>query len=56
MDFDEIKVNKDTQKFVKDISELPSEKYQKVRGMLEALERQQQAEAHLENKRGWRYM
>ncbi len=56
MDFDEIKINKDTQKFVKDISELPPEKYQKVRGMLETLERQQQAEAHLENKRGWRYM
>jgi len=55
-DVDKIKVPKDTQKFVTDLSNLPTEKYNKVMNLLGALEKQQEAEAHLENKRGWRYM
>lgn len=51
-----LKVSKDTQKFVVDLSDLPTEKYNKVMNILGALEKQQEAEAHLENKRGWRYM
>src|SRR3989344_7729221 len=55
-DVDKIKVPKDTQKFVTDLSDLPAEKYNKVMNVLQTLEKQQEAEAHLENKRGWRYM
>lgn len=55
-DFEKIKVAKDTQKFVGDLADLPSEKYHKVMGILGALEKQQDAEARLENGRGWRYM
>lgn len=55
-DVDRLKVPKDTQKFVTDLANLPTEKYNKVMNILCALEKQQEAEAHLENKRGWRYM
>ena len=51
-----IAVSKESQKFVKDLSDLPPEKYHKVMNVLGALEKQQDAEANLENKRGWRYM
>lgn len=51
-----LKVSKNTQKFVKDLADLPNEKYHKVKNLLNTLEKQQEAEAHLENKRGWRYM
>jgi len=51
-----IAVSKESQKFVKDLSDLPPEKYHKVMNILGALEKQQDAEANLENKRGWRYM
>ena len=56
MDFDEIRINKNTQKFVKDISEWSPEKCNKIRGLLESLRGQHNAEANLENKRSWRYM
>lgn len=51
-----IAVSKESQKFVKDLSDLPPEKFHKVMNLLGALEKQQDAEANLENKRGWRYM
>lgn len=53
---DEIRIAKGTQKFVKDLSDLPKEKYLKTKDLLETLGSQQSAEAQLENKRGWRYM
>jgi len=57
MDYNEsLSISKDTQKFVKDLSELPPQKCHQVLQMLSALEKQQYAEASLENKRGWRYM
>src|SRR3989344_5283573 len=56
MEYEALKVSKDTQKFVKDLSELKNEDYKKVMDLLEALKKQQDAEANLESKRGWRYM
>ncbi len=56
MEDERIKVSKDTQKFIGDLADLPIEKHHKVRDTLKVLEKQQEAEAHLENKRGWRYM
>lgn len=56
MEEDRLRVSKDTQKFVADLADLPPEKHRKVLSVLEALEKQQGAEAELENKRGWRYM
>src|SRR3989344_8136451 len=55
-DVNGLKVSKDTQKFVTDLADLSTEKYNKVRNILGVLEKQQVAEANLENKRGWRYM
>jgi len=55
-EMERISVSKESQKFVKDLSDLPLEKYHKVMNLLGALEKQQDAEANLENKRGWRYM
>jgi hypothetical protein len=49
-------VSKESQRFVKEISDLPEHKYNKVMNLLENLRMQQETEAHLENKRGWRYM
>ncbi len=51
-----IKVSKDTQRFITDISKLPDKEYNKVMNILENLKNQQEAEAHLESQRGWRYM
>ena len=51
-----IRVAKNTQKFVKDLADLNHRDYEKVMDLLEALEKQQATEAHLENKRGWRYL
>jgi len=51
-----LKVSKDTQKFVADLADLPSEKYHKVTDILSSLEKQHDAEANLEKQRGWRYM
>lgn len=51
-----LSVSKESQKFVKDLADLPAEEYHKVINVLGALEKQQDAEANLENKRGWRYM
>jgi len=56
MEDERIKISKDTQKFITDVSMLPNDKYNKVMDFLENLKNQQEAEAHLENKRGWRYM
>jgi uncharacterized BrkB/YihY/UPF0761 family membrane protein len=56
MEDERIRVSKDTQKFITDISQLSHDKYEKVVGFLENLRNQQEAEAHLESKRGWRYM
>lgn len=50
-EIERIAVSRDSQKFVKDLSDLPPEKYHKVVGILQALEKQQDAEANLENKR-----
>ncbi|VUT27641.1 MAG: hypothetical protein SYNGOMJ08_00188 [Candidatus Syntrophoarchaeum sp. GoM_oil] len=55
-DFERIKVSEDTQKFITYVSKLPNDKYNKVMDLIENLKNQQEAEAHLENKRGWRYM
>ena len=49
-------ISKDSQKFVTEISNLSDTKYQKLMDFIELLRKQQEAEAHLENKRGWRYM
>lgn len=51
-----LRISKNTQKFVNDVANLPPHKYDKVMGFLETLEKQQNTESHLENKRGWRYM
>ncbi len=51
-----MEISKNTQKFIYDISRLSNGKYEKVMGFLENLRDQQNAEANLENKRGWRYM
>ncbi|MDP3026703.1 MAG: hypothetical protein Q8N63_03270 [Nanoarchaeota archaeon] len=51
-----LSVSKDSQKFVKDLADLPTDEYHKVMNLLGALEKQQDAEANLESKRGWRYM
>ena len=51
-----LSVSKESQKFVKDLADLPNDEYHKVMNVLGALEKQQDAEANLENKRGWRYM
>lgn len=51
-----LSVSKESQKFVKDLVDLSPEDYHKVMNVLGALEKQQDAEANLENKRGWRYM
>ena len=56
MDDERIRISKNTQKFITDVSRLPNDKYNKVMDFLENLKNQQEAEAHLENKRGWRYM
>jgi len=56
MEEEKLKVSKDTQKFIADLADLPPLKYQQVIHVLQTLEKQQEAEAHLENKRGWRYM
>ncbi len=56
MDEERIRISKDTQKFITDISNLSDTKYNKLMDFLENLRNQQNAEAHLENKRGWRYM
>ncbi len=53
---EKIRVSKDSQKFITDISTLPDKEYNKVMKFLENLKNQQEAEAHLENQRGWRYM
>lgn len=52
----ELKISKNAQKFVTDLSNLPKEKYLKVKDLLIVLGKQNDAEANLENKRGWRYM
>jgi hypothetical protein len=56
MEDSEIRIGKGTQKFVKELSELPKDKYLKTKDLLETLGKQQENEAQLENKRGWRYM
>ena len=55
-DVERIKVSENTQKFITYISKLPNDKYKKVMDFLENLKNQQETEAYLENKRGWRYM
>lgn len=55
-DMDKIKISKDTQKFITNVFRLPTHKYNRLIDFLEKLKNQQEAEAHLENKRGWRYM
>jgi len=56
MEYNDVRISKDTQKFIGDVSNLSPEKHNKVMRFLEGLEHQQNAEANLENKRGWRYM
>ncbi len=56
MDEEIIKISKNTQKFITDVSRLPNDKYNKVMDFLKKLKEQQEAEAHLENRRGWRYI
>ena len=56
MDDTEIRIAKGTQKFVKELSDLPKDKYLKTKDLLDSLANQQSNEAQLENKRGWRYM
>ncbi len=56
MEDERMEISKNTQKFIYDISRLSNGKYEKVMGFLENLRDQQNAEANLENKRGWRYM
>lgn len=56
MDEERIKISKDTQKFIFNVSRLSNDRYQKVMNFLEKLRNQQDSEANLENKRGWRYM
>ncbi len=51
-----LKVSKDTQKFVLDLADLTIEKHRKVIDALEALEKQQTAEANMERQKGWRFM
>jgi len=53
---EEIEISGNTQKFIMDISNLSQEKYQKTIDFIEKLTDQQNAEAELESKRGWRYM
>ena len=52
----EIKISKNTQKFVIELSQFSSEKQHRIISILNTLSNQQQSEAHLENKKGWRYM
>jgi len=52
----ELKVSKNTQKFISDLAELHPTKRKEIVEVLNALSDQQQSEAHMENKRGWRYM
>jgi len=52
----EIKVSKNTQEFVTNLSNLSQDKYTKVMNTLCALKNQNEAEAYLEDKKGWRYM
>ena len=56
MEDERIKISKNTQKFITDISRLSNDKYNKLMNFLEKLKNQQDTEANLENKRGWRYM
>jgi hypothetical protein len=55
-EFEEIRISKDTQKFVKYLSDLHPDKARKVITLISALRDQQFAEKGLENARGWRYM
>lgn len=52
----ETRIAKGTQKFIKELSNLPRDKYMKTKILLETLGKQQNSEANLESKRGWRYM
>ncbi len=52
----EIKVEKNTQIFVKNLSELSTEKRNNVIEILNTLQKQQQSESDLEHNRGWRYI
>ena len=53
---EKISISKDTQKFIKNISILEGNEYRQVIDFLKELKNQQEAEARLENARGWRYM
>ena len=53
---DEIKIDKNTQKFIGEVSKFSNEQHHKVIAFLDKLKIQQDAEANLESKKGWRYM
>lgn len=55
-EYNNLRIEKNTQKFIQYISDLSPEKANKVLKFLETLKEQQDIEAKLESKRGWRYM
>ena len=56
MEEERINISKGSQKFVVDISKFSDAKQRKVLEVLDMLRQQQDAEANLEHKRGWRHM